>query len=187
MTYVVDPARPWLGGNIAGGDSRTHYPQLWAWLVSRFAITTVLDVGCGEGHACAELADIGCRVKGIDGLYQPVTWTGQYIYAQHDLTTSPHLTPQIDLVWCCEVVEHIEERFLANLLDTITQGRVLAMTHAVPGQGGWHHVNCQPADYWIDHVQSRGMRLDRDATNESRTLAGHYWQATGLIFTRGSA
>lgn len=187
MSYVVDPDRPHLGGNIAGGDPRTHYPALWAWLVQRYAVKTVFDVGCGEGQSVREFARLGCKVYALDGL--PCNVNGLSDVATPivcDLEQTGCPLPGVDLVWCCEVVEHVNEAHVGNLLDTITCGRVLAMTHAVPGQGGWHHVNCQPSSYWLSRIQARGLSLDRDATVESRRIGGDFWQATGLIFTRPS-
>src|SRR6188474_373147 len=65
MPKCLDRKYPHLGGNIIGGDRNTFYPALWSWLVRRFDISTVLDVGCGEGHAMAEFSALGCEVHGI--------------------------------------------------------------------------------------------------------------------------
>ena len=65
------------------------------------------------------------------------------------------------------------------------------MTHAVPGQAGHHHVNCQPSDYWIDLIAQRGYSLseDNDVFIEiSRTNhTWNYFSRTGLVFVRDSA
>ena len=174
MSYVVDPDRPHLGGNIAGGDPRTHYPALWAWLVQRYAVKTVFDVGCGEGQSSREFTRLGCKVYALDGL-EPNVRGLQDVATPIvcDLTQTSCPLPGIDMVWCCEVVEHVAWQHLHELLETITCGRVLAMTHAVPGQAGWHHVNCQVASYWIDRIKDHGMVLDRSATYESRGLASN--------------
>jgi SAM-dependent methyltransferase len=185
MMYVTDPARPHLGGNAAGGDPRTFYPALWAWLVRTYKVRSVLDVGCGEGHALAHFASLGCQTVGIDGLPQCKFAGADFIC--HDMTRGPARVDHIDLVWSCEVAEHIAPEFVEHYLATLCQGRVVAMTHAVPGQGGWHHVNEQPAEYWIERVEARGYRLDRDHTPYARLLAKDYFAATGLIFTKGSA
>ena len=59
------------------------------------------------------------------------------------------------------------------------------MTHAEPGQQGYHHVNCQPADYWISLMRGRGFLFDQAATEYSRKLAPQtHWERSGLVFTR---
>jgi hypothetical protein len=47
-------------------------------------------------------------------------------------------------------------------------------------------VNCQPASYWVAHIESRGLRLLGTDTLESRSFPGPFWQQTGLIFQRAA-
>jgi SAM-dependent methyltransferase len=154
-------------------------------LVDRYAVRRVFDVGCGEGNALRSFHGLGCTAVGLDGLWYNVAHASRWGTAiAHDLCKGPFPLPSIDLVWCCELVEHVAEEHLANLLGTITCGRVLAMTHAVPGQEGWHHVNCKDGDYWRFHLDAWGFDLDEDATRKSLSLAGEFWGQSGLIFTR---
>jgi cyclopropane fatty-acyl-phospholipid synthase-like methyltransferase len=183
-TMIIDPHRPYLGGNIRHGDLRTFCPVPWAYLIERFAVESVLDVGCGEGHAVHWFYRRGLFVHGIDGLETNVRRAVVPV-ARHDLTTGPYLMP-VDMVWSCEVAEHISPEYLDNYLDTLANGRVIAMTHAVPGQGGHHHVNCQPREYWIEKVAARGYRYC-DESDVIRDIAGkdqtwNHFQNTGLIF-----
>jgi len=183
MLYVVDESRPHLGGSIEGGDSRTFCPDLWTWLIDRGRVRTVYDVGCAEGQAMDWFAANGCKVTGLDGLPGCQSRAGTFI--EHDLSTGGYPLEGIDLVWCSEVVEHIEEQYLDHLLSTITCGRILAMNHAIPGQDGWHHVNCQNSQYWIDHIQARGMKFMFDHTMYARHISpGTFFGQTGLIFCR---
>jgi SAM-dependent methyltransferase len=177
-----------LGGNIHGGDADTFYPRLWAWLVTRFSVRSVLDVGCGEGHALAEFERLGARAVGIDGLRHNVieaTHKGLSCI-EHDFTTGPPpIHEEFDLGWSCEFVEHVDERFLDNILGCFAMCRVVAMTHARPGQGGYHHVNCQSSEYWIAKLSSVGFALSSDDTTFARRFySGTYWGITGLIFLR---
>jgi SAM-dependent methyltransferase len=184
--YVTDPAAPHLGGNLHGGDPRSFEPALWAWLVERFAPRVVLDVGCGEGHSTAEFARLGCTALGLDGLSYNATATAArgVPCLHHDLTRGPCYVAGVDLAWCCEVVEHVAPEHVGALLATLATARVVAMTHAVPNQGGWHHVNEQPADYWIGHMLAHGYHLQTANTVHARTLARGWFRDTGLIFTR---
>jgi hypothetical protein len=43
-------------------------PSLWRFLVERFGVRSVLDVGCGEGHAVLFFHRLGLFAHGIDGL-----------------------------------------------------------------------------------------------------------------------
>jgi SAM-dependent methyltransferase len=187
---ATDPNDPSLGGNVIGGDPNTYHPALWAYVVERFGITSMLDVGCGEGHCVQYFADLGVRAIGFDGLRSNVERAVTPI-ACHDLRRRPFIRP-VDLVHCCEVVEHIEERFLSNLLRTLASGRVIVMTHAVPGQTGYHHVNCQPSSYWIEKLERRGYRYLEQETEEGKARIADsgtwtYFMQSGLILERQPA
>lgn len=184
--FVIDPSDLALGGNIAGGDPNTWQPALWDFLIARFGIRTMLDVGAGEGHCVEWFAQHGVAAEGFDGLAANCRQSVATVYL-HDLRRSPYIRP-VDLVHCCEVVEHIEERYLGNLLDTLANGRVIALTHALPGQVGHHHVNCQPPVYWVEHLEGRGYRYLVGETARARHAvvdAGWtYFAQSGLIFER---
>jgi SAM-dependent methyltransferase len=185
ITIATDPARPHLGGNAIEHDPNTYYPEAWRYLWHRFDVRRVLDVGCGNGQAMRWWKTVDAQAIGLDGLESNATAScdaGPVIV--HDLTQGPVIVAGIDLVWCCEVVEHVRPEFVGHVLDTICCGRVLAMTHALPGQGGHHHVNEKPEGYWVGLIEQRGMVLDRNV-EEYRSLGGQYWGRTGLIFVRG--
>jgi hypothetical protein len=107
--------------------------------------------------------------------------------AQHDILSAPYYMP-VDLVWSCEVAEHIQPEKVDNYIETLSNGKVIAMTHAVPGQAGHHHVNCQPAEYWIDLMASHGYSISddqavfRDISAKERTWT--YFARSGLVFVR---
>src|SRR5205085_7057527 len=99
-----------LGGNVHGGDAMTFYPELWNWLVERFSVRSVVDIGCGEGHALVEFGKRGLRVVGIDGHRHNVIETANrgLICMLHDFTKGvPALDEEFDLGWCCEFVDHV--------------------------------------------------------------------------------
>ena len=187
MPVALDPKDPALGGNIIGGDPNTYHPALWSFLVERFSVKSILDVGCGEGHCVKYFSDLGVRAVGFDGLQTnieravvPITF--------HDLRLGPFIMP-VDLVLCCEVVEHIKEKYLPNLLQTLANGRVIAMTHARPGQVGHHHVNCQPASYWIKNLETLGVDMLPLETRKGKSqikASGRwtYFIQSGLILVR---
>lgn len=197
--YLLVEEQPHLGGYIVGGDPATYYPHLWNWLVNDYGVRSVIDIGCGEGHAvdyfagllCGGLEDDRCPVLGIDGVEQD----SPHIF-QHDYTEGPApmydftATASFDLVWSCEFVEHVDEKYLPNLLDTFEYGKLVLMTHAEPGQPGYHHVNCQTPDYWRGVMASLGYSLDVNLTRGTRSFAAmnenpiNHYARSGLAFSR---
>ena len=57
---------------------------------------------------------------------------------------------------------------------------------AVPGQKGYHHVNCQPTSYWETHLAARGFRSSPEDTAEIQRLAANskHIRETGMLFIR---
>lgn len=190
--------REHLGGYIEGGDEATFYPEMWAWLAAH-GINSVLDVGCGDGQAIDKFKELGCFVHGIDGL-----GTGHDAVTIHDYSKGPipwdkrksilhHFPSNVGMVWCCEFVEHIEEKYVLNFLDTFTIAPVVLMTHAMPGQEGHHHVNCRPADYWVGAMAAFGFRYDADLTFITKFMAAqnqspwNHYARSGLAFIRNGS
>ncbi len=174
MNVVADH----LGGERVGGDPLCWYPELWDWILETQTIGSVIDIGCGEGHALSYFADQGCDVHGVEGVPQP-----SVLIVEHDYTLGPYLPARpYDLAWSCEFVEHVEEQFVANFLATFACADLVLMTHAVPDQRGWHHVNCRDDEYWIDQLATVGHVYDAELTEQTRALAHSYYERSGLAF-----
>ena len=189
LTFVTDGH---LGGYVEGGDPNTTYPILWDWLVEQ-NVRSVVDVGCGDGRgAAAWFASHGIEAVGVDGLATD-TFEPNLILVRHDYTEGPFfLDEPVDLAWSAEFVEHVDERYVGNFLDTFVGARLILMTHALPGQAGYHHVNCQPPEYWIERVERIGYTLDLVLTDVCRQLAAsediesdaNYFAKTGMAFRK---
>lgn len=184
--FVTNSNAPHLGGNFDSIDPGCWCPTAWKYIIDTFNITSVTDVGSGAGHAAKWFSDLNLDVTAVEGLEENVK-NSRYPAVLHDLTTGPFVK-NVDLVNCIEVVEHIEEKFLDNLLTTLCQGRYIFMTHAVPGQAGWHHVNCQPSEYWISHLLSRNFKLLEDESLKIQKLAdtdgAFHIARNGMLFER---
>lgn len=184
--YVSDAENPHLGGNIDGGDPLSICPSLWKWAVEKFKVLSVLDVGCGRGESLECFKNYGLRGFGIDGLQANVDAVRKKGLKGEvwDLTIGSYQSAsKFDMVWCCELVEHIEEKFVNNILDTFLVGRIAFMTHAMPRQKGYHHVNCKDDKYWIDIMTQHGLWYLKDESIYSRSLVpSTYWSRSGLIF-----
>jgi SAM-dependent methyltransferase len=168
------------------GDPWTWTPLLWDFLLEELRPATMIDLGCGEGHAAQYFLERGVEVLGVDGstVAQHGTMLPAHRFLLYDLTLAPLPLARVDLVWCCEMVEHVETRYLDNVLQALSLGKYVAMTHAEPGQGGHHHVNCQPMAYWVGKLREAGLVLDWPLSLGSRVLTSPeaHWTRSGLIF-----
>lgn len=184
--YVVDNNNPHLGGNFAEGDPATFCPSAWEYIVKTFEVKTALDVGSGRGHAAQFINNLGVNVTAIDGLLDNAE-NALYPTIVFDLTKEPFLH-KVDFVNCIEVVEHIEEKYIDNLMNTLCNGSIVLITHAVPGQKGWHHVNCQESSYWINHFNNRGYHfLEKESLTIrelSKSDGGLHIARNGMIFKK---
>lgn len=182
--WVTDPSKPHLGGNFAGGDPGTSYPDdLWPWLVKTFDVRTMVDVGCGTGETLRWFQEHVVYGFGVEGLAWNVN-RGPHNVIRHDFHDGPLLLAPADLIWCADVAEHIAEEHVDNLLQTLRRCRVLAMCQGTDeNEDGWHHVNNKPEAYWVEKLAGVGMIEDVAMTAESRRVGNHgWWQLTGRIY-----
>lgn len=191
MTQIPDH----LGGYISGGDPATQFPDLWRWIHETHEVETVLDIGCGDGTAIDAMRDMGMEVVGVDGVEQnrPDILTHDFTIGPMDEYDSKLLRcSQPDMVWSCEFVEHVEERFVRNFLPAFALGNLLLMTHGEPGQPGHHHVNNQTSSYWVGAMAASGFYLHPELTSRTRELAAlndnpwNHYRRSGLAFRRYS-
>ena len=188
--FIVDPQKPHLGGNMGGGDQGTDFSKdLWPWLIQKYGVRHLFDVGCAEGHALRYFQSRGVEVLGLDGLKQNAAKCGAPVVV-HDLCEGPYQTVPgaFDMVWCCDVVEHIEERYMPNILETLKMGKRVALCHGTEtmANSGWHHVNNKSVEYWAEKMKSAGFVLDEAGTAESHvvTKGRSYWPDSGRIWVR---
>lgn len=168
-----------LGSAIPQGDSNTIMHDVWGYLLVKYNPAGVLDLGCGYGHALKWFRENGlCNITGIEGFKDAVDQSlvpGHVVL--HDFTTGPAPvgTPH-DLVWSAEFLEHVEERYLPNVMAAIRLGRYACVTHGEPGQYGHHHVNCQTTEYWVQKFHEYGFIHLEDETSILRRT--DRWRAT---------
>lgn len=183
---VVDPQKPHLGGNMDGGDDATNFASdLFPWLIEKFNIKSLIDVGCAQGHALHAFRDLGVeKLLGIEGLVYNAEKCKVPVIV-HDLTKGPCIVDGYDFIWCSDVAEHIEEQYVDNLLATLANGKWLAMAQGdeLMGRTGWHHVNNKPESYWIDKLKTFGLITDEELTREARSKSNRgVWPKYGRIY-----
>lgn len=185
--YVTDDNALHLGGNKLKGDPCTFCPSSWKYIFDSFNVKTAIDLGSGLGYAAKWMTENEVQVSAIDGLKYNID-NSLVPATLHDLTVGPLNHAQVDFVNCIEVVEHIEEQYVDNLMDSLTLGTYVLITHAVPGQKGWHHVNCQTSEYWVDKFAAKGFKLLKDESSKIQKLAeqdgAKHIARNGMLFTK---
>jgi len=137
-------------------SARTVVPLI----LREIKIESLLDVGAGHGAWAAEWMAAGVNdVLAVDGDYvnEEQLAIPANSFRAHDLSTSLDLGRKFDLVQSLEVAEHLPHTEAASFVDLlITHGDVVLFSAAVPYQGGEHHVNEQPPEYWRQLFNARG-------------------------------
>lgn len=169
-----------LGGHL----DITHIDKgALLYLIDRFSPSSFLDIGCGPGGQVKAAKEAGIKkALGVDG--DPNVSSSDTI--THDFTKGPlNLPDKFDLGWSCEFVEHVKDEFIPNFMHTFSFCSVVAITHAPPGTPGYHHVNCQDTEYWVDIFKSNGfsyMKKETEGCRKSSTMKRDFFRDNGLIF-----
>jgi SAM-dependent methyltransferase len=152
--------------------------------------TSVLDVGCGSCEWLRAWAEIGVTdLAGVEGsIAAPSIPTANVTMV--DLATETFdLGRRFDLVTSLEVAEHLPESASSHFVDLlVAHGDVVVFSAAVPGQGGWNHINEQWPCFWIDIFATRGFEildvLRPRIWDDSR--AAFYYRQNMLLFVKRS-
>jgi len=121
-------------------------------ILGEIKIKSLLDVGSGHGAWAAEWMKAGVAdIIAVDGDYvrrdQLAIPADRFV--AHDLATPLDLGRRFELVQSLEVAEHLPAASAAGFVDNLVRhGDVILFSAAVPHQGGEHHVNEQPPQYW---------------------------------------
>lgn len=140
--------------------SRTSAEVVSQLLLGEIRLNSLLDVGSGHGAWSRVWSRAGLKdVVAVDGAYvQPDQLVvPKESFVAHDLSTPMNLKRRFDLVQSLEVAEHLFEEHADIFVDNLTgHGDIILFSAAVPHQGGEHHVNEQPPEYWRRKFAARG-------------------------------
>jgi SAM-dependent methyltransferase len=129
-------------------------------LTAAFPVHSVVDFGCGRGAWLSVWAAAGASVIGVDGpfLDKERLLIDRANFCSADLARPIALGRQFDLAQSLEVAEHLPAASAEAFVETLTghSPRVL-FSAAIPGQGGEHHINEQPLEYWRILFRRRGF------------------------------
>ncbi len=141
--------------------SRASARVLAPLLLREMSVASLLDVGAGHGAWAAEWNAAGVAdVIAVDGDYVAADrlQVPADTFVRHDLMTPLDLGRRFDLVQTLEVAEHLPGDCAEMFVDGLVRhGDIVLFSAAVPHQGGEHHVNEQPLDYWRTKFAARGF------------------------------
>lgn len=179
---------PWLinkliDPHLGGGSGKGNFDnEILKILVNKFNIKTMLDVGCGKGLQVENARKIGIDAHGVDGSHQLLIYHEDYFH-KHDFTQGEFITDEKDLSWSIEFLEHVEEKYLNNIFSVFKKSKYVFITHGLPKQGGYHHVNCQNEEYWIEKFAQNGFEYDKKTSNLIKSISSCKWiRRTGKLF-----
>jgi len=154
-------------------------------------IESVADFGCGQGAWLSVWQKAGALVIGVDGPYvdRRHLMIGQRDFHAADLSQSINLGRRFDLVQSLEVAEHLPAERAADFVGTLTaHGSLVMFSAAVPGQGGEHHINEQPLEYWRAKFRDRGyIAIDCIRPQVVRNpLIQHWYRYNVIVYAEES-
>src|SRR6266851_4646699 len=105
-------------------------------------IRSVVDFGCGHGAWLSAWQSAAVSITGVDG---------SYVDRRRLLIDPAHFH-------AADLAEPLSASRARQFVDTLTaHGSCVLFSAAVPGQGGEHHVNEQPLDYWRAMFRQKGF------------------------------
>ncbi|WP_368420034.1 methyltransferase domain-containing protein [Rhodovarius sp.] len=120
---------------------------------------SIVDFGCGRGdwlRVAKELA--ASRILGLD-TFALEKFQSDIPIEYVNLTEPVQLPDRWDIAMCLEVGEHLPENVAATLVQSLVNAApVVLFSAAAPGQGGVHHINEQPPEFWFDLFKMHGYQ-----------------------------
>ena len=137
-------------------------------ITEKYEIKSILDIGCGPAGMVEYANYKKIYAIGIDG--DPDLPKKDYV-SLHDFANGPFvLEKKFDLVYSTEFLEHVEEKYIENFMPLFQKGKYVFISSAPPGQGGHHHVNEKPKEYWIEKFSLYGLKyMEEESEQISKT------------------
>ena len=155
--------------------------------IKKFKIQSLLDIGCGTGGMVEKGIEYNLDSYGIDGDYELIRKNNLIDKILiHDYTCGfSGLNKKFDMVWSCEFLEHVEEKYIDNYMKDFSLGEYIFITFAPEGKIGHHHVNCRSEEYWINIFKKYNFSFDIITTLKARShssMARDFFRKQGLVF-----
>lgn len=135
--------------------------RILSYVIGTFSPRSYLDVGSGIGTWARAAQELGLAdVLAVDG-----PWTkrenlviDQQFFRAVDMEKRQSFGRRFDLAVSVEVAEHLTEAAADDFVATLTDHADLVLFGAaIPGQGGYMHINEQWPSYWIAKFASKGF------------------------------
>jgi len=163
-------------------------------IYDKFKPKSVVDFGCGSGSYLYFFSKLGVnKLKGFEGSQKAIDLAlieKKYI-DKCDITKKIELGETYDICICFEVAEHLHEGCVGVFLDNLcSSSATILFTAAPPDQGGRHHVNLKPMQYWIQKFGERHYHYQKSLTEELKKelndiISALSWMKTNImIFQR---
>lgn len=124
-----------------------------------FRPSFVVDVGCGTGDWLSVWTEQGdVAIRGFDGPWVPPSglMIDSSFFVTWNLNETPPPLPKCDLAMCLEVAEHLNSSAATGILDALCAAApVIVWSAAVPGQGGYGHINERYQHEWVAEFAKR--------------------------------
>jgi len=163
--------------HVGGHKNKTWTDQgALASIVNRYPkAKTFIDIGCGPGAQVKVAKSLGLRAVGVDG-DPKMAKLGHVELIDFSKTkvekSELRFLPKreyFDIGWSTEFLEHIDAEYIENFMPLFALCRVVVITHATPGQGGYHHVNEQLFEYWEEIFDRHGLVHSEELTDLIRS------------------
>ena len=161
---------PALSEHLGGHANKSNLDRgALNWIKKTFNPNSFLDIGCGVGGMVDLALDQELDSYGIDGDHTVVRKNPDRVLI-HDYTKGAAPLPKksYDIGWSVEFVEHVYEKYIPDYVQSFQACNVLIMSFAPPGHGGYHHVNENTQEYWINMLSNYGFEFHETFTEELR-------------------
>tara|TARA_A100001011_G_C14144367_1_gene771172 strand:+ start:39 stop:788 length:750 start_codon:yes stop_codon:yes gene_type:complete len=140
-----------LGGHI--NKTNLEFGVL-NYLKNKYNIKSFLDIGCGTGGMVKLANDNNILSRGLEGDPNAIKQSEvpellKLIDFSKEKYENQLNFDNFDLGYSVEFLEHVEEKYIENYINSFKKCKYLIITAAPPKWPGYHHVNCQNHEYWI--------------------------------------
>ena len=173
-----------LSSHLGGHKGRTHTDSgILEYFNQEYKCNSLLDIGCGPGGQVELAKTLNWDAHGVDGDH---TVKRSFACQIVDFKYAMYVPNRsYDLGWCVEFLEHVEEKYIPNYMPALKACNYTVVTHALPGEPGHHHVNCQEQEYWINIFSQYDLIYNEELTNivkQKSTMERDFIRRRGLAF-----